>query len=140
MHFRLSTTADIADLARMNQELIRDEGHRNRMTFEELTQRMADFLTSGYEAVIFLQDASQLGYALYKREPEWVYLRQFYVKPDFRRRGLGRNALVWLCANVWSDCPRVRLEVLVGNKSGIAFWRAVGFSDYCLTMELEQDK
>jgi len=139
MHFQICTTADAADLAGMNQELIIDEGHRNRMNVEELTRRMEDFLASGYEAVIFVQEESRLGYALYKREPEWVYLRQFYVKPDCRRRGIGRGALDWLRTNVWSDCPRIRLEVLVGNKIGIAFWRRVGFLDYCLTMELEQE-
>jgi hypothetical protein len=32
---------------------------------------------------------------------------------------------------------RVRRDVLVGNAGGIAFWRSLGFADYCLTMELE---
>ncbi len=138
MHCRLATIADAAALAGMNQQLIRDEGHRNRMTLEQLTQRMMGFLTGEYKAVIFEQDDAQTGYALYKREPEWVYLRQFFVKPDYRRRGIGREALGWLRANAWSECPRVRIEVLVGNAGGIAFWHAVGFADYCLTMELEQ--
>jgi hypothetical protein len=31
-----------------------------------------------------------------------------------------------------------RGEVLVGNTAGVAFWRAVGFRDYCVTLELEQ--
>ncbi len=32
---------------------------------------------------------------------------------------------------------RIRVEILVVNASGIAFWRAVLFQDYCLTLELE---
>jgi GNAT superfamily N-acetyltransferase len=137
MQFQIATNADTDDLARMNHQLIRDEGHRNRMTIDEIAQRMTQFLMSGYEAVIFLHEDLPVGYALYKREPDWVYLRQFFVIPDFRRRGLGREALDWLRSNVWRNCPRVRLDVLVGNKIGIAFWRAAGFADYCLTMEWE---
>ena len=33
--------------------------------------------------------------------------------------------------------PRIRLEVLVGNANGIAFWRSIGFQDYCVTMEMD---
>ena len=31
----------------------------------------------------------------------------------------------------------IRIEVLVSNERAIAFWRAVGFADYALKMELE---
>jgi GNAT superfamily N-acetyltransferase len=141
LQYRPATLADVRLLAEMNAALIRDEAHRNRMTVEQLAERMAGFLTTGYEAVIFeRQDpgaAAGVGYALFQREPEWVYLRQFYVRPECRRRGIGRAALAWLRANAWADSPRVRIEVLTGNSAGIAFWRAVGFADYCLTMELE---
>jgi hypothetical protein len=33
----------------------------------------------------------------------------------------------------------VRVEVLVGNADGLAFWRAVGFRDYALTLEADPD-
>jgi ribosomal protein S18 acetylase RimI-like enzyme len=41
----------------------------------------------------------------------------------------------WLMTNVWKDAARVRLEVLVGNTPGIAFWDALGFRGYALTLE-----
>jgi hypothetical protein len=31
----------------------------------------------------------------------------------------------------------VRVDVLVGNAAGVAFWRAVGFADYAVTLEWE---
>ena len=34
----------------------------------------------------------------------------------------------WLAAEVY-------LDALVKNVSGLAFWRAIGFTDYCITME-----
>jgi ribosomal protein S18 acetylase RimI-like enzyme len=64
-----------------------------------------------------------------------VYLRQFYVPLELRRQGIGRAAIEHLRAHYWQDRPRIRLDVLCGNATGIAFWRAVGFEDYCLTLE-----
>ena len=128
---------DVALLAQMNRDLIRDEGHRNPMTLAELEERMAGWLQGEYEAVIFAQDGDAAGYALYRRSPEYVYLRHFYVRPECRRRGIGRAALAWLRQNTWRDVRRVRVDVLVHNATGIAFWRAVGFSDYALTLEMD---
>ncbi len=137
MEYAIATHADAAMLARFNQALIRDEGHRNRMTLPELEERMRGWLAGEYEAVVFSEAGCDLGYALYRRDPEWIYLRQFYVRPDHRRIGVGRTAMRWLIENPWKDAPRIRVEVLVGNAPAIAFWRSVGFLDYCLTLELD---
>src|SRR5262245_46799506 len=135
--YRLATTADAPVLAAMNHRLIRDEGHRNRMTIPELQSRMEAWLLSEYQAVVIELEGTMVGYALFRRELVFVYLRQFFVEPEYRRRGIGRAALAWLRANVWADAPRIRIDVLVNNTTGIAFWRSVGFRDYCLTMEWE---
>jgi len=135
--FRTATLADVAVLAEMNHRLIRDEGHRNRMTIPELRERMEGWLRDEYRAAVFEFEDVPVGYALFRGEPEFVYLRQFWVAPEVRRRGIGRAALAWLRTNEWKDAPRIRLDVLIGNEAGIAFWRAIGFRDYCLTMEWE---
>jgi GNAT superfamily N-acetyltransferase len=98
---------------------------------------MVDWLAGEYEAILFEDDRGVAGYALFKREPEWVYLRQFYVEPERRRAGIGTDAMQWLLANRWNDAPRVRLEVLVANAAAARFWRSLGFVDYCITMERE---
>ena len=130
--------ADAGILAAMNQKLIRDEGHRNRMNLEELTQRMKEFLLGEYRAVLFVRDESVVGYTLFKFDPDAVYARQFYVSQDFRRQGIGHEAFVRLRADVWKEFLRLRIDVLVWNEAGIKFWRSVDFVDYCLTMELEK--
>jgi len=137
MNFQSATAADVQLLAQLNKQLIDDEGHRNRMTLPELEQRMAGWIGGGgYEAVLFERDGMSVGYALFRREPEHIYLRQFFVCRDVRRQGIGRRAVEWLQQNKWRDAPRVRLDVLMANEQAIEFWRAVGFRDYCLTMEL----
>lgn len=138
MEYRQATAADAPALAEMNWQLIRDEGHRNPMTVAELAARMAGWLGREYEAVLFEEAGSPVGYALYRREPEYVYLRHLFVRRDCRRRGVGRAAVGWLRRQTWPG-RRVRVDVLVGNAAGVAFWRALGFADYCLTLELEPD-
>lgn len=134
--FRDATDSDVPMLAELNERLIRDEGHRNRMSRVELAERMRGWLSSGeYAAVLFEQDGVPAGYTLFRREPDHVYLRQFYVVPDCRGSGVGRTAIDWLIANRWSGAGRIRLDVLVGNEPGHAFWKSVGFTEYCVTME-----
>ncbi len=137
INYRFATGADSPVLASMNQQLIRDEGHRNRMTVAELDERMRGWLASDYRALIFENDGEVAGYVLFRGEPEYIYLRQFYVRPELRRRGIGRAAMEWLVANVWNEGARIRIEVLAGNAAGIDFWRAIGFREYALTMERE---
>ncbi len=140
MRFRLAKNSDVALIAQLNQQLIRDEGHRNSMKSAELEERMARWLSSKYEAVLFESSGKTVGYALFRRELASVYLRQFYVCPDCRRQGIGRAAVDWLRQHVWQDVESIRLEVLCENSVGIEFWRAVGFYDYCVTMELHQSQ
>jgi ribosomal protein S18 acetylase RimI-like enzyme len=108
------------------------------MNGAELEGRMTQWLESEYEAFLFEEGEQTVGYALFRTEPEYVYLRQFYIRPEFRRRGFGSTAIAWLERHAWGKV-RVRLDVLVGNAVAIAFWRAVGFRDYCLTLEREGD-
>jgi GNAT superfamily N-acetyltransferase len=136
MRCRNATVEDAPVLAQMNHQLIRDEGHRNRMSVDELAQRMRHWLEGEYQAVLIEDREEIVGYALFKREAEWVYVRQFFVRSERRRQGIGRAAWAWLCESKWRESPRIRLDVLVGNVVAIQFWRSLGFEDYCLTMEL----
>ena len=135
LQFRFATADDAAVVASMNQQLIRDEGHRNRMTLEELTRRMEGWLGGEYRAVLFESGGEAVGYALYRHEADHVYLRQLFVTPQHRRQGVARAALRWMWGHAWVGAPRLRIEVLVGNDGGRAFWRSVGFVEYCVTME-----
>jgi GNAT superfamily N-acetyltransferase len=135
--YRFAAEEDASLLAEMNQALIRDEGHRNKMTLPELRERMSGWLQGEYTAVIFSKELETAGYVLYRKDPDWIYLRQLFVKAEMRRKGIGRQAISWLKKNAWKDTQTIRIEVLVGNPAGISFWKAVGFKDYCITMEMK---
>jgi ribosomal protein S18 acetylase RimI-like enzyme len=134
VNYRQATVSDARQLAEMNWNLIRDEGHRNAMGPAELEARMTQWLEDEYQAVLFEEGDQSVGYALFRRDPEYVYLRQFFIRREYRRRGFGRAAMAWLAQHIWSG-ERVRLDVLVGNAAAISFWRSIGFRDYCLTLE-----
>lgn len=136
MHTRLrwATPADAPVLGTMNAALIRDEGHRNPMTAPELIERMRGFLGAGYQALLADGPHAPQGYLLARDDGEHLYLRQLYVIPAARRRGIGR-ALVDELRCSWGKGRRLRVEVLAGNAPGIAFWRGIGFADYALTLE-----
>ena len=136
MTFRLATLNDCALLAELNHQLIRDEGHRNPMTIPELEQRMRGWLASEYAAVIFEDGREIVAYALFREEPKEIYLRQLFVVRDRRRQGIGRKALEILRSKFWPANKRLTVEVLVQNAAAIAFWRAMGYKDYSLKLEI----
>jgi len=136
LKFRFALPADAPLLAAMNQQLIRDEGHRNPMDLAQLAERMRGWLAGEYRAVLFESLAGAAGYALWREEPEYVYLRQLFVVVEHRRQGIGRAALAWLWRNAWRDAARLRVEVLVGNTAARAFWCEAGFEEYCVTLEM----
>jgi predicted acetyltransferase len=106
------------------------------MSLDELESRMAEWLCSDYKAVLFEVDGAVIGYTLFRDGLEFVYVRQFFVGRDHRRKGYGRRAFDLLRASEWNDAIRLRLDVLVDNHAARAFWHAVGFTDYCMTMEM----
>ena len=128
--------ADVPLLAAWNLQLIRDQGHRNPMTAPELAQRMQGWLEAEYRAVVFADAVEAVGYALYRSEFDAIHLRQFFIRAESRRRGFGRAGVALLCGEVWPPDARVTVDVLCHNAPGIAFWRAVGFRDYSLTLEI----
>ena len=139
MKFRCAVLEDCLLLAQLNHQLIRDEGHRNRMTVFELEGRMREWLSGEYRATVFEDEGEVVAYALYREQPEEIYLRQFFVVRHRRRQGLGRCAWELLRSQVWPKGKRLTVDVLISNGSGIAFWRVLGYSDYCLTLEIVPD-
>jgi len=139
MTSRPATTDDSSLLAELNHQLIRDEGHRNRMTVTELEQRMRGWLTSDYRAMLFEDEGNVVAYALFREHPEEIYLRQLFVIRDRRSQGIGHRAVEILRSQVWPKTKRLTVDVLAANKRGSAFWRQVGYSDYCLSLEILPD-
>ena len=139
--YRKATSADYALLGALNHQLIRDEGHRNPMNVAELTERMRRWLGSGeYTARLFEEDGRVVAYALYREFAEEVYLRHLFVVRDRRRQGIGRRVMQLLREEIWPRGRRLTVEVLCANTTGVVFWKAMGYAEYSLCLEIMPDK
>jgi ribosomal protein S18 acetylase RimI-like enzyme len=137
MKYRIATLDDCGLLAGMNQQLLQDEKHRNRfMTLPQLEERMRGFLEGEYRGVIFEEGGEIVAYALYREQLDEIYLRQLFVPRDRRRQGHGRRAIEILRSDIWPKNKRLTVDVLLHNTDAIAFWRAVGYKDYLLGLEI----
>jgi GNAT superfamily N-acetyltransferase len=136
MTFRFATLDDCPQLAELNHQLIRDEGHRNRMIVPELEQRMRGWLSGEYRAVIYEDAGKIVAYALFREQSDQIYLRQLFVVRDRRGNGFGRRAVEILRSQIWPKTKRLTVEVLVANKRAVSFWRSVGYTDYSLSLEI----
>ncbi|HSI83441.1 MAG TPA: GNAT family N-acetyltransferase [Candidatus Methylacidiphilales bacterium] len=141
MTYAFATGADASLLGELNLQLIHDEGHRNLMTAGELAERMRDWLATEYKAVIFRSGGEECrdeiaAYGLYRESATEVYLRQFFVQRHLRRTGIGRECMRLLREHIWPANKRITVDVLCHNASAMAFWRSIGFQDYCLTLEI----
>ena len=137
MNYRKAKAQDVSLLARLNQQLIEDEGHSNSMTLPELVERMRQWLGTGYTAIIFDDERGVIAYAVYQEEAAQVYLRQFFVARDRRRCGMGRQAMNILFKQIWPPGKRLTVSALWQNAPAMAFWRAMGYTEYSVTLEIQ---
>ena len=136
MSYHFATDGDMQLLAEWNHQLIRDEGHRNPMTVPEFRERMTGWLAGEYKAILFVHETTPVAYALYRETEREVYLRQLFVVRERRHQGIGRETVDILRNQIWPYDKRLTVDVLTQNKAGVSFWKAVGYKDYCLTLEI----
>lgn len=133
--YRQAGLADLKVLTDFNAGLQCDQGSPQPLAEAALRQRLADWLSKGdYQAILAERDGRPVGYALYRLEDERIFLRHLYVVPAARRQGLGRAFYRHLQDEVWPAGWPVQLNVLAANSRGQAFWTAMGFETYCLTL------
>lgn len=141
---RTATIDDVAMLAEMNQQLIIDEGSLNAMSLDELTARMHTWLSADREAVLVIRNDDVIGYLLYRLlEDEYfpyrssLYVRQYFIKPSYRRRGIGQIAFERITQDYFPSGYAVMLDVLENNPESKAFWHKLGFEVYNTTLRRE---
>jgi ribosomal protein S18 acetylase RimI-like enzyme len=131
---------DVPLLARLNRQLVEDEGHRNRLQTDSwLEKRMRGFLTGEYRAVLFEAEGRIVAYVLYTDRTEYsdtIYLRQIFVERSSRRQGVGREVMRILREEIWPPDKRITVGVLERNEVAIAFYRSLGFESYAVEFEI----
>lgn len=125
-------------LAEFNRQLDEDEPHPYPLPLSALTERMTRWIETGeYEVLLFRCGDRIAGYAVWRIEDHGAYLRHFFVCRDHRRHGLGRAVFKLLCRDWFPKDRPIQLDAAIGNKAAIAFWHAMGFQDFGISMELK---
>jgi GNAT superfamily N-acetyltransferase len=133
-----ATRAEAPLLAELNRQLDEDEPHPHPLPLSALNERMARWIETGeYDVLLFRRGERIAGYATWRMEDRGVYVRHFFICRDQRRQGLGRAVMKLLCRDVLPKDAPIQIDAVIGNKDGIAFWHAIGFRDFGLSMELK---
>ena len=137
MLIKKCTNQDVPKLALMNKHLIEDEKSNNPMGVAELECRMSGFINDEYTAYFFIEDDTILGYALIMHTSTPLYLRQFYIERDFRRKHYGTQAFHQLMEYLHADT--IDIDVLPWNERGLLFWTNCGFEGTCISMRYRNE-
>lgn len=134
MKIEKCTLKDISQLASLNKQLIDDEKSDNSMNMSELEERMSGFLGSEYDAYFFVAEEKVIGYALVKNTCTPLYLRQFLIDRNYRKKHYGTEAFNALME--YLNIDSIDIEVLPWNERGIRFWESCGFREISRYMRL----
>ena len=129
--------SDLPTLVRLNQELMDAQDVETGMSEEALELRMRDFLTEGYQAVMFHVKEMVVGYALYRLDPKFVQIRHFYVNTSLSKKARVEDAFQLLREKEFESYASIRLEVPESNKDSIRMWESLGFRPRSVQLELE---
>ena len=136
MKIQKCTLADVGELAILNKQLIDDEKSDNPMNLSELEIRMKEFLQTDYSAYFFIEDSKKIGYALIRNSGTPLYLRQFLIERNYRKRHYGIQAFQTLLRHL--NVKEIDLEVLPWNENALAFWKRCGFKETCIAMRYKE--
>ena len=128
------TLEDVPKLALLNKQLIEDEKSNNSMSIKELEGRMQVFLNSEYDGYFFMVRENVVGYALVKNTCSPLYLRQFLIDREYRKKHYGTQAFQVLLE--YLNVNNIDIEVLPWNEPGIRFWESLGFHEISRYMRL----
>ena len=148
-HLRPATVADIPALIALIGELATFEGlqHECEVTAPLLEKNLFG-PTATARAIIAYQDATVAGFAVwyptlstFLGQPG-AFLEDLYVRPPFRKRGLGRQLLLSAARQSRAaGCARLEWRALKWNNTALAFYKTLGaetLSEW-LTLRLDAD-
>src|SRR5271157_291694 len=85
-------------------------------------------------------DGRMAGYLLARLLPGFCDLGSLAIAPAYRRAGVGRALLAELEQRLnAAGVPEIQLEVRTSNRSGLAFWRQMGFVPFGTLPAFYQD-
>ncbi|WP_379134061.1 GNAT family N-acetyltransferase [Paenibacillus sp. sgz500958] len=144
LRLQSARNSDLQILAEMNKQLIEDEKSSNPMGIKELEGRMREFLENAWGIDLILKESKIIGYTLYKyqedlfnRDEKQVYIRQYFIRREYRNMGYGIAGIELLKKTRFKDVEKIEIDVLETNPEGKRFWDSAGFKPYYTNMRME---
>jgi GNAT superfamily N-acetyltransferase len=134
---------EISQVAQWNVQLHEDE-HSIPMSVDAARQRIRRWLEEGtFEGVIFLLEGQAIGYLLYELRPTHpdqrggasVYVRQFFIAREARRKGRGTAAFRAFVDELVPSDTHLMLDVKRSNPAAQRFWESLGFQAKSVSYE-----
>ena len=135
---------DVPLLGKMNSRLVDDQGTDNTWPLSKYEERFREWLQKGpWQVDVILEKGQIAGYAIYQLRADYFYpeqpvifVRQFYIEREHRRRGLGRAAFQDLIDKRFPEgYDAIALDVMAANTGGQQFWTKLGFATYFVAMK-----
>jgi GNAT superfamily N-acetyltransferase len=131
---RVATVADVPTILDFIRQLAEYEKLLDAVTANEAVLRETLFGPKpAAEVIIAEADQEPAGFAVFFHTYSTfhgrpgVYLEDLFVRPVFRRRGLGRQLLSAVAqVAIDRECPRLEWSVLDWNETALRVYRAVG--------------
>jgi len=121
---RLALAGDARGIAELSREHI-EHGLSWRWTEARVLHSIASRTAN---VAVIHEHGSLSAFGIMDYSDETAHLALLGVRPQQRRRGLGRTLVLWLetCART-AGIGLIRLEVRADNAGGLAFYAALGF-------------
>lgn len=130
---RSATAADVPLLLSMISELADYEHLSDQVDITEQGLHKALFEKHAAQALLMEWQGKPAGYAIFFYSfstftgLEGIYLEDLFIRPDFRKKGIGRAVFTYLARKACEEgCGRLEWECLNWNAPSIAFYRALG--------------
>ena len=121
----------------MNKNLIEDEKYDRPLKEDKLIERWNSFLTqTKYKVFLFKINSDIIGYAVVHINQEPLYLRHFFIKRKYRRKGHGTECFNKLLSRL--KTTEIDLDVMSWNKPGLKFWISLGFTERCKLLTINK--
>lgn len=121
---------DFPHLLLMNKQLMEDEQFDRPLSDDGLKKRWDEFLAGDrYRVLLFEEEKNTIGYAVVHMDRTPLYLRHFFIKREFRKRGYGTESFHKMLD--FLNTGAIDLDVMSWNDRGYRFWRSLGFTERC---------
>lgn len=120
----LALIQELADYEKLSHVVSANESDLKKNLFGE--KRYAKVIIAEYDGVVAGQALFFYNFSTFKGKPG-IYLEDLYVRPAFRKKGIGKALLSYLVELAKTeDCGRVEWVVLDWNKNAIDFYKNMG--------------